>query len=183
MKCDIIMDLLPSYIDGLTSDASNEVIEEHIKTCVSCRQDLEEMQKSYTVEKIEFDSEKVKPFKKVRRVMRLKVFIAMLGVILVFSTIMIGRSVMQGTNEKNIVAVWTDEAGGTLNFLDEGVLEIGQEITEAGLVEGTASYYIYDIYVLRVNQGNNSAEFFLDISKDELELSLAGEVYNSYSKN
>lgn len=36
MKCEIIRDLLPSYIDELTSDESNKEIEKHIKTCNCC---------------------------------------------------------------------------------------------------------------------------------------------------
>ena len=31
MKCEIIRDLFPSYIDGLTSRESNELIEEHLE--------------------------------------------------------------------------------------------------------------------------------------------------------
>ncbi|MDD2498630.1 MAG: zf-HC2 domain-containing protein, partial [Desulfitobacteriaceae bacterium] len=33
MKCEIIKDLLPSYIDGLTSSESNLQIEEHLNNC------------------------------------------------------------------------------------------------------------------------------------------------------
>lgn len=37
MKCDIIRDLLPAYIEGLTSAASNEEIEKHLAGCGECR--------------------------------------------------------------------------------------------------------------------------------------------------
>ena len=30
MKCEIVRDLLPSYIDGLTSSVTNEEIEKHL---------------------------------------------------------------------------------------------------------------------------------------------------------
>ena len=43
MKCEIIQDLLPSYIDGLTSEVSNQEIEVHLKECTECRRYLEEM--------------------------------------------------------------------------------------------------------------------------------------------
>ena len=33
MKCEIIRDLLPLYIDGLTSKESNQEIEKHLKNC------------------------------------------------------------------------------------------------------------------------------------------------------
>lgn len=36
MKCEIIRDLLPLYADGLTSEESNQLIEEHIQSCAEC---------------------------------------------------------------------------------------------------------------------------------------------------
>lgn len=43
MKCEIVRDLLPSYIDGLTSSVTNEEIEKHLDECVMCRQFYREM--------------------------------------------------------------------------------------------------------------------------------------------
>ncbi|MEA4900737.1 zf-HC2 domain-containing protein [Desulfitobacterium sp.] len=37
MKCDVIRDLLPAYIDGLTSATSNEEIERHLAGCRECQ--------------------------------------------------------------------------------------------------------------------------------------------------
>lgn len=45
MKCEIIRDLLPSYIDELTSVVSNETIEEHLAECEECRACYEEMKR------------------------------------------------------------------------------------------------------------------------------------------
>ena len=43
MKCEMIRDLLPLYNDGLTSEASNQEIEKHLKTCKECRNYYQEM--------------------------------------------------------------------------------------------------------------------------------------------
>ena len=43
MHCDIIRDLLPSYIDGLTSEASTKLVEEHLAQCPQCRSCYEAM--------------------------------------------------------------------------------------------------------------------------------------------
>lgn len=43
MKCEVVRDLLPSYIDGLTSSVTNEEIEKHLDECVMCRQFYREM--------------------------------------------------------------------------------------------------------------------------------------------
>ena len=43
MKCEIIRDLLPLYIDGLTSKESNQEIEKHLKNCEECQKYYLEM--------------------------------------------------------------------------------------------------------------------------------------------
>lgn len=43
MRCEIIRDLLPLYIDGLTSEESNCEIEEHLRGCEECQKFYEEM--------------------------------------------------------------------------------------------------------------------------------------------
>ncbi len=43
LKCEIVRDLLPSYIDGLTSDVTNQAVEEHLAACEDCRQIYERM--------------------------------------------------------------------------------------------------------------------------------------------
>jgi len=45
IPCAVIKDLLPSYVDGLTSPESDELIKEHIAECESCRIALENMKK------------------------------------------------------------------------------------------------------------------------------------------
>ena len=36
-NCDIIRDLLPLYVDGALSDASTELVREHLRECHPCR--------------------------------------------------------------------------------------------------------------------------------------------------
>lgn len=43
MKCEIIRDLLPLYIDGLTCQVSSQEIEKHLKECRDCRNYYQEM--------------------------------------------------------------------------------------------------------------------------------------------
>lgn len=74
MKCEIIKDLLPSYIDGLTSSESNLEIEEHLNNCPQCKEIFEQMKAEVRVESTEYNKEKIKPFKKLNK----KVFKAVL---------------------------------------------------------------------------------------------------------
>ena len=43
-RCEIIRDLLPVYIDGLTSEETAKVVEEHLSHCANCQALLEQMQ-------------------------------------------------------------------------------------------------------------------------------------------
>ncbi len=67
MKCEIVKDLLPSYIDGLTSAESNSEIETHLETCEECKETLEQMKTEISVENVELNKENIKPFKKLNK--------------------------------------------------------------------------------------------------------------------
>lgn len=43
IDCEIIMDLLPNYVEKLTSERTNQAVEEHLKTCDQCREACERM--------------------------------------------------------------------------------------------------------------------------------------------
>lgn len=43
MKCNIVEDLLPNYIDGLTNEETNADIKKHLDGCSNCRTAYEEM--------------------------------------------------------------------------------------------------------------------------------------------
>lgn len=69
MKCEIIRDLMPLYLDGLTSEESNGAIREHLDGCESCKKMLEQMQRETTV-KTEETKKKINPFRKFNRKMK-----------------------------------------------------------------------------------------------------------------
>ncbi|MDN5353092.1 MAG: hypothetical protein PWQ12_2013 [Clostridiales bacterium] len=43
MMCSMVQDLLPSYIEKLTSDETNAVVAQHLSTCENCRKAYEQM--------------------------------------------------------------------------------------------------------------------------------------------
>lgn len=72
MKCNIIKDLFPNYIDGLTSEESNQMIEEHLGECAECRKYLDAMMTELTSKRykeLNQDQAKaeIRPFKKLGR--------------------------------------------------------------------------------------------------------------------
>ena len=45
MKCEIIRDLMPLHLDGLTSEESDQAIKEHLNGCEPCKEILEQMKR------------------------------------------------------------------------------------------------------------------------------------------
>lgn len=88
--CDIIKDLLPSYADGLTNETTNEIIEDHLRDCPGCREELEKIRHADASPlQAEQDSAEIKHLEKAgqrsrRRLLRLSVILA---VILFFGAI------------------------------------------------------------------------------------------------
>ncbi|MDE7015132.1 MAG: zf-HC2 domain-containing protein [Kineothrix sp.] len=60
LVCDTVRDLLPMYIDQMTSDTTNRSMEEHMESCGECRAVMEQMKQPVQAE----TAPEVKEFKK-----------------------------------------------------------------------------------------------------------------------
>lgn len=65
-ECKIIQDLLPNYIDNLTSNETNEYVKEHLNICDECKKALHDMQEELNVNDAKSDKRKVDYMKKVK---------------------------------------------------------------------------------------------------------------------
>lgn len=71
MKCSIIQDLLPNYIDDLTSEETKTEIEKHLKECEDCQKIYKDM--SANVPKlIETEEKEIDVFKKVKKKLKIR---------------------------------------------------------------------------------------------------------------
>lgn len=82
-ECEIVQDLLPNYMENLTSIQTNEYIEEHIANCGECKRVLENMQREVPTDAKVKNKKEVKYMKKYRNKMRTLSFI-LLAIFLVF---------------------------------------------------------------------------------------------------
>lgn len=80
--CKIVQDLLPSYIENLTDEVTNEYIEEHIAKCEKCAQALKDMNGEIKLEQINQDKE-IKYLKTIRKRVKRTIAIVSLLVIIV----------------------------------------------------------------------------------------------------
>ncbi len=82
LPCEVVRDLLPSYVDGLTSETTNRLVDEHVETCEICRAALDAMR---APEKNPEDAKAVKEIdylKKNKRRNRAVVLLSLAGALL-----------------------------------------------------------------------------------------------------
>lgn len=67
VNCDVIQDLLPSYVDKISSESTNKLVEEHIKSCEKCQEALQSMSKDIDKKIIEDQDEQLDYLKGFRK--------------------------------------------------------------------------------------------------------------------
>ena len=85
--CKIVQDLLPNYIETLTSEETNLFIEEHLKECKECQNILENMQNEIKINKEKRDGREVDYIKKYNKKMKLwkKILLMILGLVIIYA--------------------------------------------------------------------------------------------------
>ena len=78
---DLVQDLLPSYIDKLTHESTNETIEKHMASCPTCRAVYENMKSDNEIPKA--DSRSVDYLLLIKRKTWKKILLSVVGTVLV----------------------------------------------------------------------------------------------------
>ena len=82
IKCEVIKDLLPLYVDGVASEESCALIEEHLKECEDCRQYLELLQEDMPdVSEVSLADETASLRKIKRRIRRNRVLVVLVTMV------------------------------------------------------------------------------------------------------
>lgn len=82
LPCEVVRDLLPSYVDGLTSETTNKLLGGHLEDCATCRAALDAMRAPGT-EAAERSEKEIDYLKKNRRHNRAVVLWGLAGVLLI----------------------------------------------------------------------------------------------------
>lgn len=88
-ECKIIQDLLPNYIENLTSEETNSYIKEHLEQCDKCKQIFENMKNELKVSNEKIDKREVNYIKKYSS--KLKILRNVLLLIIILFVIIVGR--------------------------------------------------------------------------------------------
>lgn len=167
MKCEVVRDLIPLYDEGLCSDESAALVEEHIKTCDACKALLEKLPKT---ELPKADENDIKPFAKVKRKLRTRIVILIvLGVVLLAVLIPVGYLTVNQIFHIN---------GGT-DFTDLINKREMRQFAEM-ITEGRVKEYIY-----RDGAPNDYRDFYLEkltaaYEKVKKYDPRVGEIHSSY---
>jgi len=81
MNCDIIQDLIPSYVDGISSDATKECVEEHVRECNQCRS-MVNIYRDTEISNCNIEQKQIDVFKKFHSQMKLMNLFSMILVLL-----------------------------------------------------------------------------------------------------
>lgn len=146
-SCAVIRDLLPLYVDQLTSDETNEVIEEHLKECEGCNSLYHSMKEEFpeeqnTKENMEVAKE-VDYLKKIRANSRKKVWLGIGGVILSLVVVVFIKIFVYGSPSEGYVAdisVEDNQVKITGTFIDSASVYSHYKIVEKN---GTKQLVVY----------------------------------------
>lgn len=91
-KCNIIKDLLPLYVEDVTSQDSNKIIEEHLKECEECKKHYEELKDGSFIEELKEEQVNEENPKKTMKTIKKKIilgklFFALISAIVVIITL------------------------------------------------------------------------------------------------
>lgn len=87
INCDIIKDLLPSYSDKISSNATNELVEKHLKECEKCKKILYNMNKEIEVKTLNNKNEQINYLKGFNKRKKIIVIVSIVVTIIILASI------------------------------------------------------------------------------------------------
>ena len=154
ISCHIIQDILPLYVDGIVSEDTKEMVEEHLRECESCRKEAEHMQERIVLpNKKEFyqkEQEMLQKFK--RRLINRRVLSAILGAVFVCALLASGYTILMIPKE----AIPFDPDKMKVEIVGEDAYLSYQGDDLAG------SFFAYPVKVRDGNRETEVARVYLD---------------------
>lgn len=142
LTCEVVEDLMPSYIDGLTSDVTNKAVREHLSQCGKCNAKLDAMAEPCCEDKIEQEKKEIDFLKKNRRKNIGTKLISLLAVVLVVAvTVSTLPYMIRDTAGEGMIAYDLVVDGDTFNIkatADQNyavITDIIYNISDAGILD------------------------------------------------
>lgn len=140
LKCEVIQDLLPLYAEGMVSEESSFLIEEHLKTCENCRRELHELNEDFPIPIEQDDAPLVKVQTQLRKKKRIAmVLTALVTMVLAIVFVSYVTAPKYYLSEPKRVTITQNENGNIVARFGEGVT--GYKVTQTDGEEGGLHIY------------------------------------------
>ena len=163
MNCNIIKDLMPSYIDSICSKETGAAMEEHIEHCQECKKTMQLMQQP-TIQIVETNVEVAKkPFNLINKKRRFQVITAIL---MTFMITTISALVVQDVGVVN--QFFFPKVTAIAHITDDS--EEWQSIRFSADGINTQDYVIYDSVFWKkeiINDGNSESDVYLRVKNEK----------------
>lgn len=166
-ECKLVQDLLPNYIEKLTSEESNRIIETHLKECPECKRILENMQYDIGLKPKEQCQKETKYMKKYRNKLKILKFLGLILLIIVLAFVI-------NTTRKYII----------LNDLYNKSQTINIETKDNYHAILTASRQNSVYYIEQYRKENKAIQYENSYIKDGNKIKISNKThYNSNTEN
>lgn len=111
IPCEMIQDILPLYVDKLTSEVTNTEVENHLADCKSCRESKERLDTELTAtqeKRKETGAQEIDYLKKVRRAGSKKTAAGILGAVLLILVVCAAKMFIIGSPQKEYAVLYTN---------------------------------------------------------------------------
>ncbi len=135
LPCEVVRDLFPSYIDGLTEEVTNKLIEEHVEECEPCRNILNSMKNPVAEPVEETGKEEIDFLKKTRKKNRRNIGLAVLAAIIMLSILVMARRFFIGVAVPEEYVACQLEVQGKVLSLRAALADEGLDISEVEFAE------------------------------------------------
>ncbi|MBE6107520.1 MAG: hypothetical protein E7192_02640 [Erysipelotrichaceae bacterium] len=115
MHCDIISDLIPSYVDGVCSEKTKELVEEHLLECEQCRELVKSLNTDLMPEISQIDAKK--PWQKIKRASFIKMMLIFVVSPMLLFGLFVGWCTLSGEGLSLDALMYRSQANAFLNDL------------------------------------------------------------------
>ena len=151
-NCEITKDLLPLYIDSVCSKSSSEGVEEHLKECNSCREELKLLRECPEIPVVDADVKKaVKNAGKRIKKGKKKVIIETVALALIVS-VLVGTVAMYRVILNNAITEYSSYSNMAGGFTNTTEIVKGKAIDKSDYEDSEVSLYIGEEYTLKVTE-------------------------------
>lgn len=145
LPCEVVKDLLPSYIEGLTSEVTGDLVKEHVTKCVNCKNVLEAMKEPAAPPVSTEDKKEIDFLKKNRKRNKSIICGSVIFALLIILVVAFVKNFLVGRHAFDEMMAWEMSVDGKHMVLDvmvgsgNGVSYVGFEESD-GVVKVSVEY-------------------------------------------